>query len=237
MQLRKIENETQEEYLTRMETILATNTEAEEMSAEDAAFMQESLRTSSKNEYQLQVKQQQQMQQRVQQKTEQSSQINFQTTQSQQSTIQTTTTTTNQQISQSKQQQVEQTEVDHAQDDYSDIQKEIDEVKQTIDAIDRYEETISKQEQVESEMSAEEIYLQRREERKVKKHVSFDLNPEVVHEYGESAETTEVEDIMTDDDITELTKEAYKQKVKESKEEIFEISMSLLFKFSEYKFY
>jgi len=113
-------------------------------------------------------------------------------------------------------------EVDYAQNDYSDIQKEIDEVKQAIDTIDKYEETISKHEQTEqTDMSAEEIYQQRREDRKMKKHVSFDLIPDVVHEYGESAETTEVEE-MTDEDNTELTRAVEEN----TKEEYFEITES-----------
>jgi len=104
--------------------------------------------------------------------------------------------------------------VDYAQNDYTDIQKEIDEVKQAIETV---EESISKQEESES-ASAEDAYEQRREERRMKKHVSFDLIPDVVHEYGESAETTEVEE-MTDED-GELARATQQ----DLKEEYFEIS-------------
>jgi hypothetical protein len=103
-------------------------------------------------------------------------------------------------------------ERDLSQEDFQDIQREIDEVKQTIDALDKYEEHLQQQQQD----SAEEMYLQRREERRVKKHVSFDLSPEVVHEYGESAETTEVEE-MTDEEGQ------FRQEQRESREELFEI--------------
>lgn len=107
--------------------------------------------------------------------------------------------------------------------DLKDLQREIDACKDAIDTIDQCEETMSKQDT--SEMSAEEIYQQRRDERKFKKHVSFDLVPDVVHEYGESAETTEVEE-MTDEDYNQSNEVSilHQGTQEDSKEEYYEIS-------------
>jgi len=162
IQMKRNETESQEEYLQRMETIIARDqTEVEEMN-EASVFIEHSQTNVTQNDY-------------------------------------------------STRENIMQT--DYSQNDYSEIQKEIDEVKQAIETV---EESISKQEESEG-LSAEEAYLQRRDERRMKKHVSFDLIPDVVHEYGESAETTEVEE-MTDED-GELARATQQ----DLKEEYFEI--------------
>ena len=99
-----------------------------------------------------------------------------------------------------------------SQNEMQEIQKEINEVKEAIDVIEKYEESISKHEQIETDLLEE----QRKEDRKVKKHVSFDIIPDVVHEYGESAETTEVEE--TDE---ESKQEIKKVSIEEEKATLF----------------
>ena len=80
LQLKKLASESQEQYLSRMEAVFTRGTEVDEVSAEDTAFMEESLRQQSAWQQQ-QVRMEQQQHQRQQSSHQVSQQTSFQVNQ------------------------------------------------------------------------------------------------------------------------------------------------------------